>query len=196
MLAWFVDAALAWAVGLAVFFAIAEKVSEGTVSDSSSTAYFTVNGESWLLEGGAATAFFLVVFVGWLVYTGVLPGVTGWTVGKRLAGVRLVDVGGVPPGPGPGVVRSLLWIVDGFPYFLPGLVGFIVAAGGQRRQRIGDQVAKTFVVRAGQAPESEERPLAADAPPSSAPAGWYADPRGEQRLRYWDGEGWTAHTAP
>src|SRR5436190_15897882 len=29
-------------------------------------------------------------------------------------------------------------------------------------------------------------------PPVEAgpPAGWYADPRGEQRLRYWDGRSW------
>lgn len=27
------------------------------------------------------------------------------------------------------------------------------------------------------------------------PAGWYGDPRGEKRLRYWDGSTWTDHTA-
>jgi hypothetical protein len=29
----------------------------------------------------------------------------------------------------------------------------------------------------------------------SLPANWYDDPRGEARLRYWDGSAWTDHTA-
>ncbi|WP_367281253.1 DUF2510 domain-containing protein [Demequina lignilytica] len=34
-------------------------------------------------------------------------------------------------------------------------------------------------------------------PPADAkPADWYADPKGEARLRYWDGARWTEHTAP
>jgi hypothetical protein len=31
--------------------------------------------------------------------------------------------------------------------------------------------------------------------PQAVPAGWYPDPAGEG-LRYWDGSGWTTHTAP
>jgi hypothetical protein len=30
---------------------------------------------------------------------------------------------------------------------------------------------------------------------AATPAGWYADPKGERRLRYWDGAAWTAHVA-
>jgi hypothetical protein len=35
------------------------------------------------------------------------------------------------------------------------------------------------------------------APPAAGgqPADWYPDPRGEKRLRYWDGSQWTDHTA-
>jgi hypothetical protein len=35
----------------------------------------------------------------------------------------------------------------------------------------------------------------ADAPPPGGAADWYPDPRGEKRLRYWDGAQWTHHTA-
>ncbi len=194
--AWLIDAVVAGGAVWVVFFLVADKVPSDAVTDSSSQAHFTLNGESWQLEGAAATLFLTVSLAASLFYWGVLPGMTGWTPGKRLLGLRLVRADGSPPGAGKGVVRSLLWVVDGFPYFLPGLIGFIVAMSTPRRQRVGDQVARTFVVRAGEAPESEERPLASDAAPRSAPAGWYADPRGEQRLRYWDGEGWTAHVAP
>lgn len=34
----------------------------------------------------------------------------------------------------------------------------------------------------------------AEAAPST-PADWYPDPKGEARLRYWDGANWTDHTA-
>lgn len=35
----------------------------------------------------------------------------------------------------------------------------------------------------------------ASAAPGSFPAAWYADPWLEKRLRYWDGQRWTSHTA-
>ncbi|WP_062465592.1 DUF2510 domain-containing protein [Demequina maris] len=34
------------------------------------------------------------------------------------------------------------------------------------------------------------------APVDAKPADWYPDPKGEARLRYWDGAAWTDHTAP
>jgi uncharacterized RDD family membrane protein YckC len=196
VVAWCIDTALLSAATLAVFFAVADKVPSSTVSDSAATATVTLGSDQYLLEGGRATLFMTLTLAGWLLYTGVLPGVLGWTPGKRLVGVRVAGSDGAPPGAGRGVVRQLCWIADGFPYFLPGLVGFCLALATPRRQRLGDQVAKTFVVRAGTVPQAEERPLAGDAPPAIAAAGWYADPRGEERLRYWDGDGWTAHTAP
>lgn len=32
-------------------------------------------------------------------------------------------------------------------------------------------------------------------PPTRPPAAWYPDPRGEARMRYWDGDVWTEQTA-
>lgn len=31
--------------------------------------------------------------------------------------------------------------------------------------------------------------------PTGAPAAWYSDPKGEKRLRFWDGSQWTNHLA-
>lgn len=194
--AFLLDGVLMWAVTLGAFFLVAHHTSADAFSSSSNTLTLTLGGDRWLLEGGSAVLFSTVALALGLAYLGVLPGVTGWTPGKRVVGIRVVDAHGRPPGAARGVVRALLWIVDGFPYFLPALIGFGVAVSTQRHQRVGDQVARTFVVRAGTVPEPEERTLAADAPPASAAAGWYADPRGEDRLRYWDGTNWTAHTAP
>ena len=53
-------------------------------------------------------------------------------------------------------------------------------------------------VQAGPATTAAAQPAAA-APAAPAgggqPADWYPDPRGEKRLRYWDGKQWTDHTA-
>jgi hypothetical protein len=43
-------------------------------------------------------------------------------------------------------------------------------------------------------PEPPPSPQPA-APAASHPADWYPDPRGEARLRYWDGSAWTSHTS-
>ncbi len=196
VVAYVIDLAITSAITLAAFLAVADRVPAETNSDSAATAQVTFGSDQYLLEGGRAALFMTLTLAGWLLYVGVLPGVKGWTPGKLATGIRVAGPDGAPPGAGKGVVRALFWFADGFPYFVPGLVGFCVALATPRRQRVGDQVAKTFVVRAGTVPESDARPLAAGAPPSSAAAGWYADPHGEQRLRYWDGEGWTAHTAP
>lgn len=51
-------------------------------------------------------------------------------------------------------------------------------------------------------PAQEGQPGVAAAPPANAPAapavapaGWYPDPSGAHRLRYWDGRTWTEHIA-
>jgi hypothetical protein len=52
----------------------------------------------------------------------------------------------------------------------------------------------------GYAPQTAAQPAAppaAPAPPQAPgqPADWYPDPRGQKRLRYWDGSQWTDHVA-
>ena len=71
-------------------------------------------------------------------------------------------------------------------------------------QRVGDMAARTWVLRR----DAVGRPIAeilpavpaapAQQPAASATqqgAGWYADPRGQARLRWWDGSAWTEHVA-
>jgi hypothetical protein len=48
---------------------------------------------------------------------------------------------------------------------------------------------------AAQAPAGGGAAAAAPAGGAGAKADWYPDPRGEKRLRYWDGSQWTDHTA-
>jgi hypothetical protein len=44
-------------------------------------------------------------------------------------------------------------------------------------------------------PAAAPAPQAASPAPAAVKADWYPDPRGEKRLRYWDGSAWTDHTA-
>ncbi len=46
----------------------------------------------------------------------------------------------------------------------------------------------------GPAPGQAPAPLP-DAPAATVPAGWYGDPSGSYRLRWWDGTAWTDHTS-
>lgn len=101
----------------------------------------------------------------------VLQGLTGWTPGKLVTGIRTVGEDGRPPGLLKALVRWLVWIVDGFPYLLP-LVGFITALTTVGHRRVGDMAAKTFVVRASAAGEPVVVPgLTAPAPPAGYAAG-------------------------
>ena len=70
---------------------------------------------------------------------------TGATLGKRALHLRVVSAEGGPIGLRRAVVRYLLLIVDTFAF---GLVGMITARASDQRQRVGDRVAGTVVIRA------------------------------------------------
>jgi uncharacterized RDD family membrane protein YckC len=142
------------------------------------------------LPEGALLAIDLVVWFGGRAY---LDSRTGATPGKMLLGIQVVTQEASLPTLQDSFKREAMLIVDYFPYVFP-LVGLIAALRSEQQQRMGDRVANTLVVRTGTeaslaAPTGE--PVAATA----AAAGWYPDPRGEKRLRWWDGETWTADTA-
>src|SRR4051812_9371645 len=167
--------------------------------------------------GGNRTIWILINTLASVGILWVMQGITGKTPGKAMMGIQVVNAEGQPPGVGRAALRSILWIIDDFPYIIPLLTGFITALTSQRNQRVGDMVASTFVVDknfAGQpagaiagggaapggygAPPSGP-PQAAPAPPPSGgeqqKADWYPDPQGQARLRYWDGQRWTDHTS-
>jgi hypothetical protein len=89
---------------------------------------------------------------------------------------------GQKPGFVKALLRWLLWLVDGFPYIIPGLTGFIAALSTAGHRRVGDVVAKTFVVRSNAVGtpitiEDGGRLIVGDeAGTSAAPLGWGAPP--------------------
>jgi uncharacterized RDD family membrane protein YckC len=101
------------------------------------------SGVSVTLEGVSALVWVVVSFL----YYGISEAVSGQTLGKRLLGVRVVKLNGQgKPGGGSIAVRTLLRIVDGFLFYLVGLI--VILATGRKRQRFGDLAARTTVARA------------------------------------------------
>jgi uncharacterized RDD family membrane protein YckC len=268
--AFVINAIVIWIVNSIVFFSMAKteeeivrEIAAGEIQlTDTSYGNVTIGDHEYAIVGGDFWIYMLIVTVIGVLYWMILPGLRGWTFGHLLLGIRVVkDDGTCPAGIGKNVVRQLLWIVDDFPYFIPGLTGFIVAMTNDRNKRVGDMAAGTLVVRASAVGQPlEAQPQAAYAAPAAAvpagvaagpgpqapsagpqapspgpqaaspgpqapsagpqapspgpqspaaspqepptepqpatpPADWYPDPHGQKRLRYWDGENWTDHTA-
>jgi uncharacterized RDD family membrane protein YckC len=100
----------------------------------------------------------------WLAYMTYTEGTWGASLGKRLAGIRVVKTDGSPMDLRAALVRNLLRIVDGFAFYL---VGLFVAMSSPERQRLGDRAAGTLVIPA-HAPAvsiAPSRSFSAPAPP-------------------------------
>ncbi len=99
----------------------------------------------YTLEGGDVALVWLSGLAVSVLNLVLLQGATGGTVGKHALALRVVDANGQPCGFGRAVVRWLLLVVDAFFCFL---VGLVTALSTKGHQRVGDLVAKTYVVSA------------------------------------------------
>lgn len=91
------------------------------------------------------TGVWLVVL--WLIYFTSLEALFGATVGKWMLGLRVTATEGRQPSFKQILVRNVVRIVDALPWGY--LLGGIVALLSSRRQRLGDHVAHTVVIRRG-----------------------------------------------
>ena len=179
ILAWFVDALIGTI--LVVGYAMATftntemrstfeaELQCEVIQDLSDDFCFNVN-ETVFVGTSGDTGVAVLLWFGWvLLSTVILPSITGWSVGKLVTGVRVVKVDSFEKaGVGANLVRALVWMLDAFPYFLPGLGGVLMLATA-KNQRLGDLAAGTLVVRAdsvGRPPVSVPSP--ATAPPAGA----------------------------
>jgi len=81
------------------------------------------------------------------VYFIVMEAMQGATIGKMALGIRVVKLDGSPMSWGASIIRNLLRIVDHMPYTIPYLLGALLIGTSPTRQRLGDRVAHTVVVR-------------------------------------------------
>ena len=106
-----------------------------------------------MLGGGARTAGNSAETIGFLLALGaalldlaVLPGLTGFTLGKWAAGLRIERVNGGAPGIGRAFLRHFV----GYPLsFLFLGLGFLIATVTVRGRGLHDMIAGTLVVREG-----------------------------------------------
>jgi uncharacterized RDD family membrane protein YckC len=132
---------LVWIVGIAFFF-------PGYLFDD---------------DGGAAAAIaVLLVFSAWFNYFAVCERLWGQTIGKNALGLRVMPLDGGRLAWNAAAMRNLLRLVD-LPLTLVGVLYFVVQ-GSPRRQRLGDRVADTIVVR-------DPRPAASPPPAPPPPSG-------------------------
>jgi uncharacterized RDD family membrane protein YckC len=116
-------------------------------------------GATAKLNGGPALLFYVLAFA----YYVVLEKSWGATLGKKAVGIRVVQEDGSPITWGQSVLRNLLRIIDGLFVYL---VGAIFVWTSDTKQRLGDRVAKTYVVK----PAALQSGFSGQAPPYSAPA--------------------------
>jgi uncharacterized RDD family membrane protein YckC len=113
-----------------------------TVTSASASADPTTSREVEMSSGFHLSGWPMLGFmVCWFFLIPFMEGMTGQTIGKKALGIRTIRQDGAPSTVGTSFVRHLF---DGIDFFL--LIGIIVAASNPKRTRIGDLVAKTYVV--------------------------------------------------
>lgn len=112
------------------------------------TIFFgTIGGAAGSAEAAGGFGMFglLVGLCGSLFYGFFLEGYwDGYTVGKKVLGIKVVKEDGSACGYGGAFLRNVLEIIDGLFYYV---VGFVFMASGDKRQRLGDRIAGTVVVK-------------------------------------------------
>jgi uncharacterized RDD family membrane protein YckC len=85
---------------------------------------------------------YFIIYIGYFV---LLEGSRGQTIGKIITKIKVVGEDGKPIDMNQALIRNLLRIIDGlFAY----LVGAFLIWRSDKKQRLGDRIAKTVVVKA------------------------------------------------
>jgi uncharacterized RDD family membrane protein YckC len=114
-------------------------------------------GVLFFLGGAIATGY-------WILLEGLWD---GRTVGKALTGIKVVKETGEECSVGASVLRNVLDVIDGIFYYL---VGFLVMAFSDKRQRVGDRLAGTMVVSSNPTSAAEPSNTVSESQTSDASA--------------------------
>ena len=84
----------------------------------------------------------------WVLYSTLLLGRYGQSVGKMLVKIKVVKEDSSRISYRDAFVRTVLAVIDAIPYVIPYLLGAILIWTSDKKQRLGDRVAHTVVVKA------------------------------------------------
>jgi len=117
----------AWAIDIVVSFLLALVVSVivGVFSDP------------------LGAILFLTIFIGYYIIS---EARWGRTVGKRLVGIRVVNINGKPISTYAAIIRNTIKLIGASSLLLI-LVGVVLIADSRYDQRLGDRLAKTLVIK-------------------------------------------------
>ena len=95
----------------------------------------------WGISDPICLVFLFIIFA----YFILMESYTGWTVGKKILGMKVVDGVGNKIGLSKSVTRNLLRLVDGLPAF--NILGIVLIIASPVGQRLGDRIARTYVIK-------------------------------------------------
>jgi uncharacterized RDD family membrane protein YckC len=102
-----------------------------------------------LMIGAAYYAILAIELVIYLLYFMLLLGLYGQSVGMMLVRIKVVkETDSSKISYGDALVRTILLLVDAVPYVVPFLLGAILIWTSDKKQRLGDRLAHTIVVKA------------------------------------------------
>ncbi len=107
---------------------------------------------TWSIFGPAAAALTAANGVIVFLYFWILEGTFGTTLGKKALKIKVVKEDGQPCGIGASFIRNILRIIDILPFIY--IIGMILIARSDKKQRLGDRAAHTIVIKEGTQRES------------------------------------------
>ena len=124
-------------IPIVIFYLFAGRLVAGLTGGVTESG-FELQGGPALLVIGLTTAF-------WILYMAVLEAAwNGQSLGKKLVGIRVVREDGRAIDWPAALVRNVLRIVDAFACYL---VAAVLVWRSPRRQRLGDRIAHTVVIK-------------------------------------------------
>jgi uncharacterized RDD family membrane protein YckC len=110
----------------------------GMMTDATAMMNMWANAAMW---GG----FLVINIIIWLLYFTYFEGTTGQTPGKRMMNIKVTREDGNKAMFADALIRTILRIIDGIFFYILGLIIILVT---EKKQRLGDILAKTIVVKA------------------------------------------------
>ena len=95
---------------------------------------------------GSMMGMYGTVFIVWLLYYTYFEGTSGQTPGKKMMKIKVVREDNKPMEFSVALIRNILRFIDAMPTLY--ILGIILIAATEKKQRLGDIVAKTLVVKA------------------------------------------------